>query len=53
MKICANNYGGQERTPPAVMPAPTIVPEKATWNCTAMKPPEERPDTDVSLAFTL
>ena len=35
------------------MPAPLIVPEKATWNCTAMYPPDDKPDTDVSSAFTL
>ena len=33
--------------PPAVMPAPMMVLEKATWNWTAMKPPEEIPDTEI------
>ena len=39
--------------PPAVMPAPLIVLEKETWNCTDMKAPEENPDTDVSPVSTL
>jgi hypothetical protein len=29
------------------MPAPLIEAENATWNCPAMKAPDDRPDTDV------
>ena len=39
--------------PPATMPAPLIIDEWATCNWTAKKPPEERPDTEVSLMSTL
>ncbi|MFO0671348.1 MAG: hypothetical protein U0235_17245 [Polyangiaceae bacterium] len=39
----AQRYG-----PPAKIAAPTIFDEKATWNWTAMKPPDESPDVEVS-----
>lgn len=36
-----------------MIPAPLSVAEKDTWNWTAIYPPDERPDTLVSLAVTL
>ena len=33
--------------PPANAPIPSMIDENATPNCTAMKPPDEMPDTEV------
>jgi hypothetical protein len=30
------------------MAAPFMMDEKATWNCTAKKAPDEKPETEVS-----
>ena len=34
-------------------PTPEIVDENATWNCVAIKPPDEGPETDVCWRSTL
>ena len=54
MCVCVTQEeeGGNGYSPPATIPAPLISPEKATWNCTAKYPPDDRPDTDMVLAST-
>ena len=39
--------------PPAIIPAPMIVLEKATWNCTAKYAPEDSPEIEIRSLSTL
>ena len=40
-------YSMVDLLPPAMIPAPMMVLEKATWNCTAKDPPEDTPETEI------
>ena len=44
----AHSYG-----PPAMIPAPIMLPEYATCNCVAKNAPDEIPDVETSLGSTL
>ena len=45
-RATARSSCAQKKGPPAIIPAPTMVEEKATWNWTAKNAPEDRPDTE-------
>ena len=42
-RLLAQSYG-----PPAMMPAPMSSFKCTTWNCWAMNPPDESPETDMA-----